>query len=60
MLFHERSNHSFLEHLQYAVNSLQWKFDKAQKLCEERSQQARDAESMVIELKTSMQRLHQC
>ncbi|XP_076882942.1 myosin-6-like [Bidens hawaiensis] len=45
--------------LKYAVNSLQWKFDEAQKLCEERSQQARDAESMVIELKTSMQSLQE-
>lgn len=44
--------------LQYAVSSLQWKFDEAQKLFEERSKQAMDAESMVIELKTSMQRLH--
>ncbi|KAI3688420.1 hypothetical protein L1987_82133 [Smallanthus sonchifolius] len=45
--------------LKYAVSSLQWKFDESQKLCEERSKQARDAESMVIELKTSMQSLQE-
>ncbi|KAM0044953.1 putative myosin ATPase [Helianthus debilis subsp. tardiflorus] len=45
--------------LKYAVSSLQLKFDEAQKLCEERSNQARDAEAMVIELKTSMQSLQE-
>ncbi|KAD4384135.1 hypothetical protein E3N88_24303 [Mikania micrantha] len=45
--------------LKYAVSSLQRKFDEAQKLCEERSKQARDAESMVIELKTSRQSLEE-
>ncbi|KAK1428998.1 hypothetical protein QVD17_11197 [Tagetes erecta] len=45
--------------LKYAVSSLQWKFDEAQKLCEERSKQAMDAETMVIELKTSMQSLQE-
>nr|XP_043626782.1 myosin-14-like isoform X1 [Erigeron canadensis] len=36
--------------LKYAVSSLQWKYDESHK-------QATDAESMVIELKTSMQSL---
>ncbi|XP_024985246.1 myosin-6-like [Cynara cardunculus var. scolymus] len=45
--------------LKYMASALQKKFDEAHKLCEERSQQARDAESMVIELKTSMQSLQE-
>ncbi|KAJ9555627.1 hypothetical protein OSB04_010241 [Centaurea solstitialis] len=45
--------------LKYMASALQRKFDEAHKLCEERSQQARDAESMVIELKTSMQSLQE-
>ncbi|KAI7735644.1 hypothetical protein M8C21_005191 [Ambrosia artemisiifolia] len=45
--------------LKYVVNALQWKVDEAQKLCEERSKQASDAESMVIELKLSMQSLQE-
>ncbi|CAI9290550.1 unnamed protein product [Lactuca saligna] len=45
--------------LKYMASALQKKFDEAHKLCEERSQQARDAEAMVIELKTSMQSLQE-
>ncbi|XP_071736170.1 myosin-6-like [Rutidosis leptorrhynchoides] len=45
--------------LKYAVTSLQRKLDETNKLCEERSKQASDAESMVIELKTSMQSLQE-
>ncbi|KAL4591021.1 hypothetical protein LXL04_003969 [Taraxacum kok-saghyz] len=45
--------------LKYMASALQKKFDDAHKLSEERSQQARDAEAMVIELKTNMQSLQE-
>lgn len=54
------------EHLKALVNSLEKKIDETErkyeetnKICEERLKQALDAESKIIELKTSMQRLEE-
>ncbi|KAB1219396.1 Myosin-14 [Morella rubra] len=54
------------EHLKALVNSLEKKIDETErkyeetnKICEERLKQALDAESKIIDLKTSMQRLEE-
>ncbi|KAJ4841160.1 hypothetical protein Tsubulata_016923 [Turnera subulata] len=47
------------EMLKAMVSSLEQKIDETEKISEERLKQALDAESMIIELKTNMQRLEE-